>query len=195
MSVLPPIAPQEPDGQEAVASPVPAPQQTRPTPAVSISKDTPQTMAPDSQEPVVNPIPVPQQTRPTPAVSISKDTPQTMSPDSQKPVVNPIPVPQQTVSASKDTPLTVESELDNLIDAAYRSTIASFCDSVFPSLSVGKAWSKQSSEFHVQVLQAGADVYRRHPDVPESIIFQLLESRFHNLTSYVFNRMRENGQR
>lgn len=195
VSVLPPIAPQEPDGQETVANPVPTTQQTLLLPSASVSRDTPQTMVPDGQDSVASPVPAPQQTRPTPAVSISKDTPQTMSPDSQKPVVNPIPVPQQTVSASKDTPLTVESELDNLIDAAYRSTIASFCDSVFPSLSVGKAWSKQSSEFHVQVLQAGADVYRRHPDVPESIIFQLLESRFHNLTSYVFNRMRENGQR
>ena len=195
VSILPPIAPQEPESQETVANPIPTPQQTLLLPSASVSRDTPQTMVPDGQDSVASPVPAPQQTRPTPGVSISKDTPQTMTPYSQEPVVNPIPVPQQTVSASKDTPQTVESELDNLIDAAYRSTIASFCDSVFPSLSVGKAWSKQSSEFHVQVLQAGADVYKRHPDVPESIIFQLLESRFHNLTSYVFNRMRENGKR
>ena len=85
-------------------------------------------------------------------------------------------------------------ELDSMIDAAYSATIASFCDSVFPSLSVGRQWEKASSEFHAQVLQAAADVSCKYPDIPESVVIQHTESRFQSLVGYVFNKMRENGK-
>lgn len=87
----------------------------------------------------------------------------------------------------------MDSELDRLVDAAYRSTIASFCDSVFPSLTVGQQWEKQSSEFHAQALQAAAELSSKYPDIPESVVMQHVETRFQALVGYVFNRMRENG--
>ena len=34
---------------------------------------------------------------------------------------------------------------------------------------------------------------KEYPDIPESVIIQHAESRFHSLVGYVFNRMRENG--
>jgi hypothetical protein len=86
-----------------------------------------------------------------------------------------------------------DRELDRLMDAAYSSTIATFCDSVFPSLTVGRQWEKASSEFHAQSLQVAADIAKKYPDIPESVIIQHAESRFHSLVGYVFNRMRENG--
>ena len=102
------------------------------------------------------------------------------------------------VGASKSAPTAttsqqMNSELDRLVDAAYRSTIASFCDSVFPSLTVGQQWEKQSSEFHAQALQAAAELSSKYPDIPESVVMQHVETRFQALVGYIFNRMRENG--
>ena len=102
------------------------------------------------------------------------------------------------VGASPSAPTTttsqqMNSELDRLVDAAYRSTIASFCDSVFPSLTVGQQWEKQSSEFHAQALQTAAEWSSKYPDIPESVVMQHVETRFQALVGYVFNRMRENG--
>jgi hypothetical protein len=88
----------------------------------------------------------------------------------------------------------MEKELDRMMDAAYRSTISTFCDSVFPSLTVGRQWENASSEFHAQSLQVAADMSKEYPDIPESVIIQHVESRFQSLVGYVFNRMRENGQ-
>ena len=87
----------------------------------------------------------------------------------------------------------MERELDRLMDVAYRSTISSFCDSVFPSLTVGRQWEAQSSEAHAQTLQAAAELSSKYPDIPESVIIQHVEQRFQSLVGYVFNRMRENG--
>ena len=88
----------------------------------------------------------------------------------------------------------MEKEVDRLMDDAYRSTIATFCDSVFPSLTVGRQWEKASSEFHTQSLQVVADMSKKYPGIPESVIIQHTESRFQSLVGYVFNRMRENGK-
>ena len=94
----------------------------------------------------------------------------------------------------RDDKQSMEKELDRMMDAAYRATIATFCDSVFPSLTVGRQWERQSSEFHAQSLQIAADVSKMYPDIPENVIIQHAESRFQSLAGYVFNRMRENGQ-
>ena len=114
-------------------------------------------------------------------------------------VVSPVPASRQspaktsTPSLQEETQL-MEKELDRLMDAAYSSTIATFCDSVFPSLTVGRQWEKTSSEFHAQSLQVAADISKKYRDIPESVIIQHAESRFQSLVGYVFNRMRENGQ-
>jgi serine/threonine protein kinase len=117
----------------------------------------------------------------------------------EPPVATPVPVFRQqslqpSVAISKKSPKQMEKELDLLMDAAYRTTIATFCDSVFPSLTVGRQWEKASSEFHAQVLQTAADLSYKYPDIPESVVMELVESRFQSLVTYVFNRMRENGQ-
>ena len=100
---------------------------------------------------------------------------------------------QPSVPVTKNASEQMEKELDRLLDSAYRSTIATFCDSVFPSLTVGRQWEKETSEFHAQALQAAADISRKYPDISESIIMQHVESRFQSLVSYVFNKMSENG--
>ena len=117
----------------------------------------------------------------------------------QPPVVTSVPAPRQkspqpSVSIPKSSPQQMEKDLDRLMDAAYRSTIATFCDSVFPSLTVGRQWEKASSEFHAQSLQVAANLSKQYPDIPESVVVQHVESRFQSLVGYVFNKMRENGQ-
>ena len=107
------------------------------------------------------------------------------------PVTTPTPISQ---SSEKEDQRPFDEELERMMDNAYRSTIATFCDSVFPSLTVGRQWSKQSSEFHAQVLQAATDLSRKYPDIPESVVIEHVESRFQSLVGYVFNRMRQNGQ-
>ena len=102
---------------------------------------------------------------------------------------------ESSVTVAVDETMLMERELDRLLDVAYRSTIVTFCDSVFPSLTVGQQWSEQSSEFHAQALQVAADLSRKYPDIPESVIQQHVESRFQALVGYVFNRMRENGKK
>lgn len=105
---------------------------------------------------------------------------------------SPQPSISVTMDVTEQTAL-MEKELDRLLDSAYRSTIVTFSDSVFPSLTVGRQWEKETSEFHAQTLQAAAELSRKYPDIPESVIMQYAESRFYALTGYVFNRMRENG--
>ena len=110
----------------------------------------------------------------------------------QEPAI-PVSTPKQKVQ-KRDDKQQMEIELDRLMDAAYHATIATFCDSVFPSLTVGRQWESQSSEFHTQSLQIAADVSKKYPDIPENVIAQHAESRFQSLVSYVFNKMRENGK-
>ena len=106
----------------------------------------------------------------------------------------PVSTPISQPSKKEDQKL-FDEELEQQIDKAYHSTIATFCDSVFPSLTVGRQWERESSEFHAKVLQAAADLSRKYPDIPESVVIEHVESRFQNLVSYVFNQMRENGKK
>ena len=138
-----------------------------------------------------------QQPQPHPAIQeVSRDSVAMQPKDSlpQQPTVPvSISVPKQKVQ-KQDDKQQMEKELDRMMDAAYRSTISTFCDSVFPSLTVGRQWENASSEFHAQSLQVAADMSKEYPDIPESVIIQHVESRFQSLVGYVFNRMRENGQ-
>ena len=96
----------------------------------------------------------------------------------------------------KDEQTLLKEDLDRQLDHAYRSTISTFCDSVFPSPtpSTGKAWSDASTEFHNQAIGIGDRLVKKHPNIPESTIRQDCESRFQSLVSFVFNQMRTNAQ-
>lgn len=101
------------------------------------------------------------------------------------------------MTPQKDEQTQFKEEMTQLIDKAYRSTIITFCDSVFPSStpSTSKAWADSSTEFHNQIVQIGDKLTKKYPDLPESTIRQEAESRFQALTGYVFNQMRENGKK
>ena len=113
---------------------------------------------------------------------------------------------QQTVPAPVNTPTQrpskidertqLNEELEQLMDRAHRSTIATFCDSIFPSPtpSTGNAWADVSTEFHKQTIQIGDRLVEKYPAIPESVIRQETEQRFQSLVGYVFNQMRQNGQ-
>ena len=90
----------------------------------------------------------------------------------------------------------MKEDAERLIDQAYRSTIATFCDSVFPSPtpSTGKSWAETSTEFHNQTIQIGNRLVKKYPNIPESAIRQDVESRFQSIVSFVFNQMRTNAQ-
>lgn len=96
----------------------------------------------------------------------------------------------------KDEQVLMKEEVERLIDKAYRSTIASFCDSVWPPLVnySGNPWADSSTEFHNQVVGIGDRLVRKYPNIPESIIRQETEMRFQGLVGYTFNKMRENRQ-
>ena len=108
----------------------------------------------------------------------------------------PVNAPTQQPS-KKDERTQLNEELDLLIDKAYRSTIACFSDSLFPSPSptTGNSWAEASTAFHDQTLQIGDRLVEKYPDIPESTIRQEVEQRFQSLVVYVFNQMRQNGQR
>lgn len=114
---------------------------------------------------------------------------------SQQTVPAPVNTPTQQ-SSKKDERTQLNEELEQLMDRAYRSTIASFCDSIFPSPtpSTGNAWADVSTEFHKQTIQIGGRLVEKYPAIPESTIRQETEQRFQSLVGYVFNQMRENGQ-
>ena len=146
-------------------------------------------VAPDSPAPQAH---VDSITKPTPQPSLNTSSqPSVLS--SPQPSVQSSPQPSARVAG--DATAQMEKEMDVLLDSAYRSTIITFCDSVFPSLSVGRQWEKQTSEFHAQALQVAADLSQKYADIPESVIMQHVESRFQSLVGYVFNCMRENGKR
>ncbi len=105
----------------------------------------------------------------------------------------PVSTPAKTTQP-KSSAQDLKSEMDRMMDKAYQSTIATFCDSVFPSPTTGKAWAEVSTAFHNQTIQIGNQLVKKYPDIPESTIRQDVESRFQNLVAYVFNKMRENGQ-
>lgn len=155
---------------ESIGNPV----QQIPVPENRLTPEN-QESVPVNHDPIVPVIPAQPKDMQAPAPSVS--------------VITPISVPSEI-----EVQRPFDEELERMMDKAYRSTIATFCDSVFPSLTVGRQWSKQSSEFHAQVLQAAADLSRKYPDIPESVVIEHVESRFQSLVGYVFNRMRQNGQ-
>ena len=121
-------------------------------------------------------------------VSEQQDTLQQMYP---LPVSKPT---QQKPAKDEQTPL--KEDLDRMMDQAYRSTIATFCDSVFPSPtpSTGKAWADVSTEFHNQTVQIGERLIKKYPSIPETTIRQETEARFQSLVSSVFTQMHQNGK-
>ena len=109
----------------------------------------------------------------------------------------PPPVSEPTRQApAKDEQTLLKEDLDRMMDQAYRSTIATFCDSVFPSPtpSTGKAWTNASTEFHNQTVQIGERLIKKYPSIPETTIRQETEARFQSLVSSVFTQMRNNGK-
>ena len=109
----------------------------------------------------------------------------------------PPPASEPTQQApAKDEQTLLKEDLERMIDQAYRSTIATFCDSLFPSPtpSTGKAWADVSTEFHNQTVQIGERLIKKYPNIPETTIRQETESRFQSLVSSVFTQMRQNGK-
>lgn len=88
----------------------------------------------------------------------------------------------------------LKEDMEKRIDKAYQATIATFCDSVFPSPTVGLSWKTQSTAFHNEILQMCKDLQEEYPTVSETLIFSEAESRFQTLVGFVFNKMRENGE-
>ena len=113
----------------------------------------------------------------------------------QQIVPPPISEPTQQTPA-KDEQTLLKEDLDRMMDQAHRSTIATFCDSVFPSPtpSTGKAWANASTEFHNQTVQIGERLTKKYPSIPETTIRQETEARFQSLVSSVFTQMRHNGK-
>jgi serine/threonine protein kinase len=103
----------------------------------------------------------------------------------------------ESLITPKDMQTQFMEEMTLLIDKAYRSTIFTFCDSVFPSPipSTGKAWADSSTEFHNQIVQIGNELTKKYPNISESTIREEAESRFQSLVSYVFNKMRKNAEK
>ena len=109
----------------------------------------------------------------------------------------PPPASEPTQQApAKDEQTLLKEDLDRMMDQAYRSTIATFSDSVFPSPtpSIGKAWANASTEFHNQTIQISERLIKKYPSIPETSIRQETESRFQSLVSSVFTQMRNNGK-
>ena len=96
----------------------------------------------------------------------------------------------------KDDRTRFMEDVERMMDKAYRSTIATFCDSVFPpsTPSTGKAWADASTEFHNQTVRIADHLTKNYPSIPETAIRQETELRFHSLVSHVFNQMRENAK-
>ena len=113
----------------------------------------------------------------------------------QQMVPPPVIEPTQQTPA-KDEQMLLKEDLERMMDQAYRSTIATFCDSVFPSPtpSTGKAWAHASTEFHNQTVQIGERLIKKYPNIPETAIRQETEARFQSLVSSVFTQMRNNGK-
>lgn len=133
----------------------------------------------------------------TPTDSIASIQTDSMPKDTLQPVV-PISVnkPDQNTKY-KDEQTLFKEEMTQLIDNAYRSTILTFCDSLFPSPSptTGRSWADASTEFHNQTVQIADRLAKKYPNIPETTIRQESESRFQSLVSSVFNQMRENGKK
>ena len=116
--------------------------------------------------------------------------------DTRQQIVPPPASEPTQQTPAKDEQTLLKEDLDRMMDQAYRSTIATFCDSVFPSPtpSTGKAWANASTEFHNQTIQISERLIKKYPSIPETSIRQETESRFQSLVSSVFTQMRQNGK-
>lgn len=119
-------------------------------------------------------------------IMMSKDTLRQVTPNSASQSEKQVPV--------KDEKSQLKDDMEHMMDQAYRSTIACFCDSVFPSPTTGKSWADASTDFHNQTIQIANRLAKEYPNIPETTIRQEAESRFQSLVSSVFNQMRENGK-
>ena len=116
--------------------------------------------------------------------------------DTRQQIVPPPASEPTQQTPAKDEQTLLKEDLDRMMDQAYRSTIATFSDSVFPSPtpSIGKAWANASTEFHNQTIQISERLIKKYPSIPETSIRQETESRFQSLVSSVFTQMRNNGK-
>ena len=117
------------------------------------------------------------------SIAQAKDAPQQIA-----------PIPNRQQAAVKDDQTLLKEDLERMMDEAHRSTIATFCDSVFPSPSpsTGKAWADASTDFHNQTNQIADRLIKKYPNIPETTIRQETESRFQSLISSIFSQMRQN---
>lgn len=118
---------------------------------------------------------------------------------SKNPTANPIVV-QNSRPAVSTVRQNVKSqnwqkEMDAALDKAYRQTISSFCDSIFPSPAVGLVWKSKSTEFHHQVIKITSDFHAKYPEVEESLLFAYAENKFQSIVGYVFGKMQDNGKK
>lgn len=118
---------------------------------------------------------------------------------SKNPTANPIVVQNSrpAVSAVRQNAKSQnwQKEMDAALDKAYRQTISSFCDSIFPSPAVGLAWKAKSTEFHHQVIKITSDFHAKYPEVEESLLFAYAENNFQSVVGYVFGKMQDNGKK
>ena len=119
------------------------------------------------------------------SIAQAKDAPQQIA-----------PIPNRQQAAVKDDQTLLKEDLERMMDKAYRSTIATFCDSVFPSPtpSTGKVWADVSTDFHNQTNQIADRLIKKYPNIPETTIRQETESRFQSLISSIFSQMRQNSK-
>ena len=111
------------------------------------------------------------------------------------PAVSPTPAKSGMRPAEQaDNSAKMKKDMAKMMNQAYNATIASFCDSVFPSPSVGARWGEVTNDFHCRVNQIGDKLVNKYPNIPETEIRQDIENQFQSLVAYVFGRMRENGQ-
>ena len=143
-------------------------------------------------------------TVPKDSIAPSKENPRESSPDTahqnQGPVPMILPAPVSNPKPQlpeKDDRMRFMEDVERMMDKAYRSTIATFCDSVFPppTPSTGKVWANASTEFHNQTVLVTDCLIKKYPSIPETTIRQETEMRFQSLVSHVFNQMRENAKR
>lgn len=118
---------------------------------------------------------------------------------SKNPTANPIVVQNShpAVSAVRQNAksLNWQKDMDAALDKAYRQTISSFCDSIFPLPTVGLAWKVKSTEFHHQVIKITSDFHAKYPEVEESLLFAYAENNFQSVVGYVFGKMQDNGKK
>ena len=110
-------------------------------------------------------------------------------------VIEPKPQPPALVPVYDGNAEQMKAEFDKQLDQAYEATIATFCDSVFPSPTTGIAWRDKTSDFQIQTLDIAAKLARKYPYIPEKVIMQHGQSRYQSLVGYVFGKMRHNGEK